>query len=119
MQPPDSEEETTEHLEKLETHISPPLGSGYERAHKAIFWLQESKLCQGEVKLPQNTAPLVFFQIPIQRPACWREGDSEKAKMTEESAKEHGLGRTTVCIRKVTFTSDTAAAAEMYTQHSG
>lgn len=119
VEPGDSEEETTERLEKLETHISPPRRSGYERAQEAAFWLQENKLCQGRSKTPPNTAPLVLFQIPVQRPARWREVDSEKAKMTEDSAKEHGLGWATVCIRKVTFTSGTATAAEMYTQPSG
>ena len=69
LQPPvelgDSEEETTERLEKVEAHISPPRRSGYERAQEATFWLQENKLCQGEVKLPQTQLLWYSFKSPF------------------------------------------------------
>lgn len=74
-------------------------------------------MCEGQVNLPENMAPLVFFQVPLKRPACQRDLGllSEKAEMTEGNLKSHWLGMTTVCVKKAVFTSETATSAEAYT----
>lgn len=74
-------------------------------------------MCEGQVKLPENMAPLVFFPVLLKRPACPRDLGllSEKAEMTEGDLKSHWLGMTTVCVKKATFTSEMATSAETST----